>query len=259
MNDALDTNCLSYWFPLLVEAGLPLPSTLVAQTDVTLLELLDGKTPDGWQSFRDSLHDAIMEIGGYPIFLRTGHTSGKHRWRNTCYLSSPEFILQHVVNLVEVSECAGIIGLPCDVWVVRELLPTEPICKLPRYCGMPLCREFRCFARGGEVLCMHPYWPYQAVLKGTIECGRPMPKGLHGKWQEMCRLSPPDLHAIHSIAQRASQVVEGEWSVDILWTSRGWYLIDMALAEDSWHWLDCPRQNTKGIAMERWRLTAALA
>ncbi len=35
-------------------------------------------------------------------------------------------------------------------------------------------------------------------------------------------------------------MLEGDWSIDWLWTTdRGWVLTDMAVAEQSFHWLDC--------------------
>ncbi len=240
---------------------MPVPQTVMVRTDVDLKQLLYDQLPQekrgylagmaeqdlkqllydqlpqGWDGFKHRLDAAADVVGGYPCFLRTGHTSGKHCWRDTCYLARAEDIVQRVGNLVEYSATCSIPGLPTDVWAVRELLPTEPICELPRYYGMPLCREFRCFIRGGGVLCVHPYWPWDAVVKGFDT----VPDGLFEQWRGMCDLELYESTAVRDIGSRVSDVLDGEWSVDILWTSRGWYVIDMALAEDSFHWPTCER------------------
>lgn len=240
----MDKNCLSFWFPKIAEAGIPVPKTVIVRTDCRLLQLLGGDNiPDGWHAFALRLHNAAMKLGGYPVFLRTGHTAGKHNWKRSCWLSGRDDILHHVGRLVEESEM-GLEGLPTNVWAVRELLPTEPICELPRYGGMPLCREFRCFARGGEVLCVHPYWPWDAVVRGFLVSGSGesiVPAGLPANWYDMGELDPRESAAVRHLASRATHVIGGEWSVDVFWTSRGWCVTDMALAADSWHWPTCER------------------
>lgn len=57
---------------------------------------------------------------------------------------------------------------------------------------------------------------------------------------------------LYELASRAGKAVGGAWSVDILETTRGypnrWYVTDMAVAEDSWHWPECPNSTTdKGL------------
>ena len=46
--------------------------------------------------------------------------------------------------------------------------------------------------------------------------------------------------ALMEIAETASRVCGGSWSVDLLQTERGWFLTDMAEARSSYHWEDCP-------------------
>lgn len=260
-----DKNCLSYWFPLLRDSGLPVPKTVVSTTDIYLYELLDGKIPKGWEAFLTGLRGA-GEWVGYPLFLRTGWGSGKHHWESTCYVKDEASLPHHVYALVEWSECAGPLGLPYHVWAVREMLPTNPVLTLPNYKNMPLCREFRCFTRDGRLLCLHPYWPWKAVLEGfshpipnscvrkyggvDITGHRQLPDNLEQIWSELCNISEHEHNEVGQLAQSAGKAVgSGYWSVDILETSRGWFITDMAVGEESYHWPGCPtlEEDTKSL------------
>jgi hypothetical protein len=44
----------------------------------------------------------------------------------------------------------------------------------------------------------------------------------------------------NTFAKAAGCAVGGAWSVDILETKRGWFVTDMAEAEKSFHWPECP-------------------
>jgi len=225
-----ELNCLSYWFPLLWEAGLPVPRTRIVKTTSDLDTLLDGVTPPGYPEFLGKLGAACAQIG-YPVFLRTGHVSGKHNWKHCCYVREKTYLRHHITALVEWSSIVDIMGLPTNVWAAREMLPTEPLGVLPLYGDMPACREFRCFVRRGTLKCLHPYWPLEALLQGG---------GTERMYERLADISPEETQSCIELAEAAGRVVEGEWSVDILFTRRGPYITDMALAKDSFHWDDCP-------------------
>jgi len=254
-----DKTCLSYWFPKIQAAGLPVPKTrIVSFTDYDtargMFRIIDGTELNADAiAFMKRLSDAVDEIG-CPCFLRTGQTSGKHSWKETCYLESPKDLLQHVGNLIEFSECADFMGLPWNVWVVRELLPTKPVCTLPRYGDMPLCREFRCFVDGDQILCVHPYWPKNAVEEGfpyrhatkehvdDVWCisTRPvLPADFDAIYERVRILGENEREEVIQLATRAGVAVGGRWSVDILDTDSGWYVTDLAEMGRSWHWPEC--------------------
>ena len=230
--DNIQKNCLSYWYPKIAAAGLPVPKTEVIKTDVELRYLLDAREPEGYQEFLDLIVAAGDRIG-WPFFFRTGLTSGKHRWTHTCYVTECEEEPSHVRALVEHSEMCGFLGLPYQVWCVREMLPTIPACKLVSYGDMPLCREFRLFTKAGLVQCCHGYWPFDAVEQGQPDdpCWRSLLRGHH---------LVSDQPVLTELVQRAAASCTGDdWSVDILETRRGWVITDMALAAESYHWEGC--------------------
>ena len=230
-----DYTCLSYWFPKIEATGVPVPRTSLVVTTANLIRLLDGDEPDGFDSFIQLLGDEADKIG-YPVFLRTGQGSGKHQWKDTCFVPNREALPSHVAALVDWSECVDMIGLPHHAWAVREMLPTIPACKLTAYGNMPLCREFRFFTKGGKVCCKHPYWPEGAVADGHPDdpCWRASLAIHH-------RITADERDHLTVLAERAAAACPGvDWSIDFLETRRGWVLTDMAVAERSYHEPSCP-------------------
>lgn len=230
-----DKTALSYWFPKLVAAGLPVPRTTIIQMPKAAQEdvyaVFDGDEGPGGPDmldFCDAL-SAAMEPMGFPCFLRTDHTSGKHNWNRTCFVTDPAKVASHVFALAEFSECASFMGMPWDTWLVREFLPTKPLGVCPAYGDMPVCREFRYFVDGATVKCGHPYWPLVALEIGGAE-------GID--YTALCTCDHEA--ALIDMAVAAGQAVGGAWSVDILETERGWMVTDMAEAHKSFHWEGCP-------------------
>lgn len=240
----MNKTCLSYWFPRLLDGGLPVPKTEIVKTNVDLVSLFDGNYPEGWPSFLEEMKAAISKIG-LPCFLRTGLSSGKHRWKNTCHLTDVALLPQHIANLVEWSHMVDFFGLAHDVWVVRELLPTKPLCVLPSYGNFPLVPEARCFVADGKVICWHPYWPERSIKEGfpyaKVDLDDDM-RELPDNFTDIVR-SAHDLpmHEFLPLAQRVADVFKGDgaWSVDLLPTDRGWFVTDMAEAKKSFHWEGC--------------------
>ena len=242
-----DLTALSYWFPLIKAAGLPVPETRIVKmpTDCQddLWQAFDGKDGSGaLKLFADQLASIGEELG-YPLFLRTDFTSCKHDWNKTCYVSKREDVLAHIYNIAEKSELMDMMGgLKWDTWVLRELLPTTHKAVCPRYGDMPVCREFRLFVEGGEVKCFHPYWPEESLKQGGVKTDYEL-------IAEMGLQGPDELAHLTALAVKVSNAVPGAWSVDILETQRGWFVTDMAEAHKSFHWENCPvsfKENTNG-------------
>ena len=226
-----DLNSISYWFPIL-ELAIPecIPKTEIIHSP-NLLALLDGKMPEGWEGFINQLR-AVGERVGYPCFLRTGHTSGKHFWQRTCCVTGPDQIGAHVSELVEFSEGCSLVGLPHNIWAVREWLRGPVIGVAPAYGNMPVRREFRIFIRDGKVQCGHPYWPIEALLQGG--CSEETIAQV-----ESMNVFGADREEVLALVLLVAAAFPGYWSVDCLWTDRGWMVTDMARGQDSWHWPEC--------------------
>jgi len=224
-----DRNCLSWWFPRIAGAGLPVPETRILWTECHLLDLCGGKTPIGFDGFAATIDAYANELGGYPVFLRTGQTSAKHSWKDSCFLPSKEEIGRHVARIVEFSECCDMLGLPHHVWAVRKLLPVEPLFRWRAYGDMPFVREIRVFVRNGAVKYHVPYWPEDAVRGGV-----PDAKDWEDRLRVASEFSLRELNVAYGLAKSAGAACFGRWSVDCLEADGCWYVTDMAIAELSW-------------------------
>lgn len=90
-------NCLSNWFRTLQDAGVPVPRTEIVKTDLPLWRYFgeEADSAPDCSEFFDQLAAAVLRIGT-PCFLRTGQGSGKHRWKDCCYLADVAKLKQHV-------------------------------------------------------------------------------------------------------------------------------------------------------------------
>jgi hypothetical protein len=230
--DGIDKTCLSYWFPLLAEAGIPVPETIIVKTNVNLMALFDGLIPEGYQEFITELRGAVdhmMQGSPGAVFLRTGQTSGKHEWERTCYLTDATKLEAHVSAITEFSAIADFFGLRTDVWAVREMLPVNRLAICERYSGMPFVREYRFFVDGPKIEAVFPYWP-----KESLKQGKPGDPNWADRWQEVYDYYPSD--TVIALASKAGAALGGKFSVDVLDTERGWYVTDCAEAYKSYRW-----------------------
>lgn len=239
----IDKTALSFWFPIIERAGLPVPKTIMIDMPVQAQECIwkgfDGE--DGNEEQTAALVAFIAEVGtaarslGLPAFLRSDHTSGKHDWKKTCYLDSddPHKIGSHLFAIAEFSEICDPIGLPWSRWAIREYLPIMPFGTCPHYGDMPLCREYRFFIDAGAIKCWHGYWPMEAIERG----------GADTAIFESLSARPDEI--VFELASKAARAIDGAWSVDIIETKRidgdgtKWYVTDMAEASRSFHWPEC--------------------
>ncbi len=228
-----DFNCMSYWFPR-IEGHVPVPETYMVsfpQAD-RLWSVLDGKDCLEFSVLQEAILSFAVKIG-WPCFLRTGQTSGKHSWCKTCFLEGAN-IQQNMFNLIEFSACAGLISLDVSVWAVRKMLPVDKIALCNKYNNMPLVKECRVFIEAERVLKSMPYWPREAVEQGMA-----VEKDTIDKIMSSLEINESDLNTCHSLASAVGACVKDEhqrWSVDCLKTTDGWYVTDMAMAERSWGW-----------------------
>lgn len=226
---------MSYWFPKLSGCGVLVPPTRLVTTDDNLVMLDDGKKPPNWDAFLASLRAAAEEVGGYPVFLRTGHGSGKHEWRETCFVPRATALPAHVYNIVVWSNVVDFIGLPTNVWAVRQMLPM--LSTFTAFDGFPVNKERRYFIEDGKVLCHHSYWPEFAVEGHTTE------PGWQAKLAALNEETPDEVAMLTKLSEHVASAFAGDgaWSLDWAQTQHGtWYAIDMAEMRRSFHWPGCP-------------------
>jgi hypothetical protein len=232
----MNKNCLSHWYPILQRTGVRTPDTLIldlGEDGWNLAGMLDGDDPGEPLNRLTSFINDCGESLGYPMFLRTGLTSGKHSWEKTCYLTSPQAIQQHVYSLVEFSHLAHIMGLSHNVWVCRRMIATAPLFRCVGYGNMPVVHERRWFIRDGKLQCSHPYWPKKALSQGRPD---------RHDWI-LCMDELSVQFGLEAVAKVAGGF-DGYWSVDVLKDESGdVWVTDMALGADSYHAPECEYSN----------------
>jgi len=232
--------------PKLVELEMPIPETIFIDMDKVDKNFANAIRKIFWMKkpnkedkialtkFRRILETMGHKIG-YPLFLRTGQTSQKHEWSDTCFVENQNKLLKNAQNLAEWSimkDFKG--GFPINIWVVRKVLKTSPVFTAFSETKMPVVREFRYFIKDGKILCRHPYWPKEA-FKGMAEDKKWKPK-----LKEMNELKKSEQKILDIMAKKIAGKFKGFWSVDFLQDSKlRWYVIDMATGKDSYHWKGC--------------------
>jgi hypothetical protein len=229
---AVNKTRLSYWFPLIKAAGIPVPRTEIVPYAHSLAPLFDGEQPKGWNDLRRSIIHAAERVSRTgPWFLRTDFGAAKHSWKKTCFVTDLSSIGRHIAAIAEEHEMQFPFVPPCDNWVVREMLPTKPI--FTAFWGdMPITREFRFFVRDDEVEHTQFYWPADA-----LKDSHPSAKDWRKRLRKINEFSGTREQAqLYDLARRVSRAVPGFWSVDLLDTERGWFVTDMAEGEKSYRW-----------------------
>ena len=226
----VDKNDMAYWFPKLLLSEQPVPKTIIIHTAIGLWEMLYGMEPDGLDEFVAEIKHALT-ILGTPAFFRTGHTSGKHNAKQTCFLTKASRISAHIFALVEESFMATP-GLPIGTWAVREMLEFGLPTAFTAFNGLPIKMERRYIFRDGKVEHHRPYWP-QEVFQSNYY-GMTLPDN----WEQLLRLinfeSKGEVLDLTARTKEVAKQFSGWWSVDWINTKIGWVAIDMARGEDSW-------------------------
>lgn len=191
----LNKDSALYWLPLIHNLDVNIP-----QTSIILLNEADKILIP-----LDDFSSINVVPKSYPVFIKTDLISRKHDWRNTCYVENVFKYFNNIKNLVLDSiKC----GEEVNAILVREFIQSKPLDHM--FNNMPIPIEMRYFIKDNEIEYKYFYW------KGMVD-------------EENLIYTPPD--------EQASEIAEhmdGEWSVDFLMDKHGvWWLIDMALAENS--------------------------
>jgi hypothetical protein len=235
----IDKNSLLYWYPK-VKDLVRTPRT-ICYTNPALVRTLiqmhadEHIIPNGKA---DTITSAIAEITykirdlGTPFFMRTDQAAFKHSWMRTCYCEHPKFLLGHLMTLVEESI---INDLPIRGFIFREFLKLDS--RFEAFLSMPIAKEFRFFANRKGVLCVHPYWPAEAMEFHGNE-----PLNWRVRLAELSHL-PENIGELKDMVIKAVEWSEDTWSIDLCMDQKKqWWLTDMALAASSFHWEGCPNQ-----------------
>lgn len=227
---------MTYWHPLIADLPIPQPATIILPFGHDRLAgLLDGKDPE--PEFWSKIEAAADDLG-YPVFMRTDHSSAKHSWGDTCFVQDAASIKSHVWRLIEENEMADFMGLYYTALVLRAYIPLAAA--FTAFNGLPIAPERRFFVRDGHIECSHFYWPAEALERGHHS--GPLPEDWRVMLTEMALESVRPRMVLEGYALIAGARLPGYWSIDFAKRGGlGWMLIDCADGADSWHPEECPK------------------
>jgi len=220
-----------YWHYYTKKLDIPQPKTVGYKlTEKEIGTFWNERYPEG-------LTEKIIPLArkiGFPCFLRTDYASGKHNYINSCYVEKEEDLPSHIYEVVEDNMLAGILGFPFKVLFFREYLELES--KFKAFWGkLPIAKERRYFIKDQKIQCYHPYWPVEAIEMADTENYEILLEELNKESEEEI-----ELLSDYTLKVGGALNIHNYWSVDFAFgINKIWYLIDIAVGEESFHWLGC--------------------
>jgi len=230
----MNRNSALIWLPKIEALGSPTPKTIIVPYNQNeFVAFLEGEgKPETFEPTVEAVKKACESIG-YPCFFRTDLASAKHGGPDSYLINGGYNIKKVIARTVEDNEIKfWPTAEPPVAFLIRKFLFLDASFKA--FHNFPIGREWRLFANSEKLICFHPYWP-----KETIKFYGKEPK----YWEKQLadhHSKPSKFKDLEDMAIQAARACGGEWSIDFAMDRLGkWWLIDMAIMEDSWHWKDC--------------------
>ena len=263
-------NSIGHWFPQLVEAAknvpfFKIPKTTYIKVPMPLLQLTRNDyfslTPTTIKIVDLFCKLAFQLDNAKDYFIKTGTYSSKFDFRNAHVVKGKEvdelgeylLYIHYLANMMASplnTDAQGNAGCIYGVsttneWVVREYI--KPASSLPEiYHGLKMQNELRCFIdadnKEDPLLGIVQYWNPDVMKKHldkVSETGNPdayHDYTIYKMYEETLKnqfLNTKDMVA-EQITELAKHLnLHGQWSIDVMQNGDDFYLIDMALAQDS--------------------------
>lgn len=259
----MNPNAMGYWLPNVLDAVLEngffkVPKTNIIKVPLPVLQLSRKDYGSINKTTFRILDEYIYRLCSLDetkeYFVKTGTFSSKYNFRNAKVTGAQEVreLAEYLLFLSnQAVEMAGPLSSPCiygasttNEWVVREYIADkeENPCI---YTGMPLHTEYRVFVdfNTHEILGINPYWDPD-LMKNRFENGRDKDtptmkhdaiifrmheKTLMKRYEDNKNLVIAEIQKVINTPNGLT----GQWSIDIMQNGNDFWLIDMALAEQS--------------------------
>lgn len=259
----MNPNAMGYWLPNVLDAVLEngffkVPKTNIIKVPLPVLQLSRKDYGSINKTTFRILDEYIYRLCNLDetkeYFVKTGTFSSKYNFRNAKVTGAQEVreLAEYLLFLSnQAVEMAGPLSSPCiygasttNEWVVRKYIADkeENPCI---YTGMPLHTEYRVFVDFDthKVLGINPYWDPD-LMKNRFENGRDKDtptmkhdaiifrmheKTLMKRYEDNKDLVIAEIQKVINTPNGLT----GQWSIDIMQNGNDFWLIDMALAEQS--------------------------
>lgn len=277
---AQNKNSMGHWLPQLVDANkgksfFKIPATTIATVPITLLQLTRqpyaALTKTTIQIVDEWAQKAFSLDFQKEYFIKTGTYSSKFDFRNAYVHGEKEvrelgeyllFIHYQALQMASPLSTPSIYGVSTtNEWVVREFIPDLENAPCI-YKGLPLHTEFRVFVDcdSDQVLGIAPYWEPNTMKQRFGSC--PDANSPHQK-HDFITYSLHEKNLMDAFEKYKNEIVsqisnilpelnlEGQWSIDVMKNGDDFWLIDMALAEQS-AFYDCVPKELRHPSKETW-------
>ena len=280
----MNPNSISKWFPALVCAVqqqnfFVLPETVIIKVPMTLLQLTRLEYQCLNLTTLNILDRYCYKVFGLneeqEYFVKTGTFSSKFDFRNAHVFGAKE-VRELGEYLMYIQNTACLMASPFNKPVIYGMSTTNEWCVREYikdkennpciYKGMPLHTEYRIFvdAELNEVIGYNPYWD-PVIMKNRFSQELTDP---HMKHDYIVFLNHEDVlmkrykENIDRIVAAIKNMLPylnlvGQWSIDIMQNGDDFYIIDMALAENSALY-ECVPEDKRRITEENWIPTLSI-
>ena len=267
-------NQMGYWLPKVAEISpFKIPDTKIMKVPLSLLQLgrvfeYNELTPTTFKIINEYCKKVFeLDLNG-TYFIKNGVFSSKFDFRNAKVTTPQEvaelgqylfYIHQQACQMASLLNNKSIYGCgTTNEWIVREYI--ESPVKETIYMGLPLNTEYRIFVDFDTkaILSDNQYWNKEVMNKRFEEN-----RNSHDVHDVITynmaseRLEKTYNENIDKVKEMVQELLNnniemtGQWSVDIMQVENDFYLIDMALAENSFYYDSVPKGLRKPTT-ERW-------
>lgn len=280
-----NSNSMGNWLPNIVgavtaEGYFKIPATKIIKLPLSLLQLTrleyNNLTPATFEVVNNYCCKAFDLDETKDYFVKTGTYSSKFDFRNARVSGAKEvnelgeYLLYNHWSALQMAHydvnCSGrpvVYGVSTTVeWVVREFIPDVEE-NFTIYHGLPLRTEYRVFVDFDtkEVLGIHNYWD-EGVLRKHLS-SRMWDGDIDAKHDYITFVANKDrLNERYEankakVCEHLGKVIQdvdlhGQWSVDIMQNGEDFYIIDMAIAENSAYYAETVAVDKRRVMEEKW-------
>ena len=267
-------NQMGYWLPKVAEISpFKIPDTKIMKVPLSLLQLgrvfeYNELTPTTFKIINEYCKKVFELDLNSTYFIKNGVFSSKFDFRNAKVTTPQEvaelgqylfYIHQQACQMASLLNNKSIYGCgTTNEWIVREYI--ESPVKETIYMGLPLNTEYRIFVDFDTkaILSDNQYWNKEVMNKRFEEN-----RNSHDVHDVITynmaseRLEKTYNENIDKVKEMVQELLNnniemtGQWSVDIMQVENDFYLIDMALAENSFYYDSVPKELRKPTT-ERW-------
>ena len=276
---SLNMNSMGYWFPKIHDMNettkaFKIPNTTIMKVPMPILQLSRLEysliNPVTKKIVNDFVHRAFLLEDDKTYFIKTGTFSNKFDFRN-CKVSGSE-VKELGEYLLYDSYCASQMASPLNIpsivgpaltneWVVREFIE-DPNDNPTIYKGLPLRTEFRVFVDfdTNKVLSVVNYWDEKTMLNRfeerrdnhdvhdliTFKANLSRLNARFEKYKDIVKEKTMTL-----LESNSEDRLTGQWSMDVMLSGEDFYIIDMALAEESYYYQSIPLEERR-VSKQNW-------